>query len=98
MMKQNLSYPRATGRGLVKKLKVFYFFFTFLKLEHLSKRDYFRDILGIVNIAGPARNRRLVAHDVLTDLATTYRKTAQPLIAAKKNRLLKELEFIEFID
>lgn len=72
--------------------------FYFSKLEHLSKCDYFQDILGIVNIAGPVRNRRITAHEVLAELATTYRRTARPLIEANSYLSLKKLELFEFID
>jgi hypothetical protein len=49
-------------------------------------------------MAGTPSNRRITARDVLTELATTYRQTAIPLIEANKNWLLKELELLEFIE
>jgi hypothetical protein len=72
--------------------------FSFSKLEHLSNRDYFHDLLGIVNLAGPIRNRRIAAEDVLADLVTTYGQMARALIKANRNQYLAELELLEFID
>jgi hypothetical protein len=70
----------------------------FLKVEHLSKRDYFRDILGIINLAGPVRNRRRAAQDVLAELVTTYSQMARSLIEVNRTRQLSELGLREFID
>jgi hypothetical protein len=72
-------------------------FCTFANSEHLSNCDYFQDILGIVNLAGPVRNRRLVADDVLEELATTYCKTALPLIEVDSRWVLNSMELLEFI-
>jgi hypothetical protein len=71
---------------------------SYAKSEHLSNCDYFQDILGIINLAGPVRNRRLVALDVLEDLATTYGRTALPLIEADSHVVLNDMELLEFID
>jgi hypothetical protein len=70
----------------------------FANSEHLSNCNYFQDILGIINLAGPVRNRRLVAADVLEELATTYRKTALPLVEANSHWVLNSMELLEFID
>ena len=72
--------------------------FDFSNSEHLSKCDYFQDILGLVNIAGPVRNRRIAAQDALEELVTTYCRMARPLIEANLNYLLRKLELVEFID
>ena len=71
---------------------------SYAKSEHLSNCDYFQDILGIVNLAGPVRNRRLVALDVLEELATTYGRAALPLIEAHSHIVLNSMELLEFID
>lgn len=51
-----------------------------------------------MNIAGPVRNRRIVADEILEELAITYGRMAQSLIKANNNWRLKELKLLEFID
>ena len=66
--------------------------------EHLSKSDFYRDLLGIINLAGSIRNRRRVAEDVLTDLVDTYVQMAGESIKAMDDGQLSKLELLEFID
>ena len=90
-------YQRVAQRGRVKKFKVFRFCLL-SNLEYLSNQDYFQDLLGIINLAGPIRNRRIAAQDVITDLVTTYSQIARALVEENRNLYLKELQFLEFID
>jgi len=65
----------------------------------LAESLLLQDLLGLVHLAGAARNRRITAADVLTDLALAYRQAACTLVKSDYFRLrqLKLLEFIEAV-